>query len=53
MKKLFSYNLEKMLTVRIKDQTAHSLQSDLNLHCPQKLLVSSPASKALKVWIVK
>ena len=31
----------KMWTVWIKDQTAHSVQSDLDLHCPQKLLVSS------------
>ena len=30
----------KMWTVYIRDQTACSLQSDLNLHFPQKLLPS-------------
>ena len=34
MKKEFSYILEcKMWTVYIRDSTARSLQSDLNLHC--------------------
>ena len=37
-----------MWTVQIRDQTAQSEQSDLNLHCKQKLLVSSTASKELK-----
>ena len=27
----------KMWTVLIRDQTVHSVQSDLDLHCPQKL----------------
>ena len=31
----------KMWTVWIRDQNARSLQSDLDLHCPQKLHVSS------------
>ena len=30
-----------MWTVKIRDQTAHSVQSDLDLHYPQKLLVLS------------
>ena len=30
-----------MWTVKITDQTAHSVQSDLDLHCPQKLIVLS------------
>ena len=38
----------KMWTVEIRDQTAHSVQSDLDLHCPQKLLVSSTIGKELK-----
>ena len=42
----FSYNLEqKMWTVLIRDQTAHSVQSDLDLHFPQKLPVSSSVKK--------
>ena len=31
----------------MRDQTAQSVQSDLDLHCPQKLLVSSPVRKEL------
>ena len=38
----------KMWTVQIKDQTACSVQSDLNLHCPQKLLVPSSVRKEVK-----
>ena len=36
-----------MWTVQIRDQTAHSVQSDLDIHCPQKLLVSSSVRKDL------
>ena len=36
-----------MWTVQIRDQTARSVQSDLDLHCPQKLLVSSTVRKEL------
>ena len=38
-----------MWTVWIRDQTAHSVQSDLDLHCPHtgNLLVSSTVSKEL------
>ena len=39
----------KMWTVWIRDQTARSVQSDLDLHCPQKLLVSSSVRKELRV----
>ena len=28
----------KMRIVLVRDQTAHSVQSDFDLHCPQKLL---------------
>ena len=38
-----------MWTVQIRDQTAHSVQSDLDLHCPQKLLVSSSVRKKF-IW---
>ena len=31
----------KMWTVKIRDETAYSVQSDLDLHCPQKLVSSS------------
>ena len=37
----------KMWTVQIKDQTAHSVQSDLDLHCPQKFPVWSTVGKEL------
>ena len=37
-----------MGTVQIRDQTACSVQSDLDLHCPQKL-VSSSVRKQLVV----
>ena len=37
----------KMWTVYIRDQTARSVQSDLDVHCPQKLLVSSTVMKDL------
>ena len=36
-----------MLTMQIKDQTAQNVQSDLDLHCPQKLLVSTSVRKDL------
>ena len=36
-----------MWTVYIRDQTARSVQSDLDLHCPQKLLLSSTVGKEL------
>ena len=36
-----------MWTAQIRDQTAHSVQSDLDLYCPQKLLVSSSVRKEL------
>ena len=38
----------KMCTVLIRDQTAHSVHSDLDLHCPQKLPVLSSVRKDLK-----
>ena len=38
-----------MWTVEIRDQTAHSVQSYLNLHCPQKLLVSSSVRRKLTI----
>ena len=38
-----------MWTVWIKDQTARSVQSDLDLRCPQKLLVSSTVRKELTI----
>ena len=34
------------------DQTARSVQSGLDLHCPQKLLVSSTVGKVLIMWLV-
>ena len=36
-----------MWIVLIRDQSARSVQSDLDLHCPQKLLVSSSVRKEL------
>ena len=33
--------------MKVRDQTAHSVQSDLDLHSPQKLLVSSAVRKEL------
>ena len=36
-----------MWTVLIKDQTTHSVQSDLDLHCLQKLPLSSTVRKEL------
>ena len=39
----------KMWTVLIRDQTARSVQSDLDLHCPQKTLVSPIVSKELNI----
>ena len=36
-----------MRTALIKDQTAHSVQSDLNLCRPQKPVISSLAQKGL------
>ena len=43
----------KMWTVYIRDQTAYSMQSDLDLHCPQKPLVSSTVRKKLKKEVQK
>ena len=37
----------KMWTVWIRDQTETSVQSDLDLHCPQKLVVLSTVRKEL------
>ena len=49
MKKQFSYDPEcNMLTVSIRDQTAQNLQSDLDLHFPQKLPVLSSVRKELR-----
>ena len=36
-----------MWTVSIRDQAARFVQSDLDLHCPQELHVSSPVRKEL------
>ena len=36
-----------MSTVQIKNQTAHSVQSDLDLHCPQRIHVPSSVRKVL------
>ena len=33
----------------MKDQTAHFVQSDLDLHCPQKLLVTSSCRERVKL----
>ena len=47
-KRLVIYNLErKVWTVYMRHQTARSVQFDLDLHCPQKLLVSSTVEKEL------
>ena len=35
----------KMWTVLLRDQNARSVQSDLDLHCPPKILVSSTVRK--------
>ena len=35
-------------TVQIRDQSARSVQSDLELHCPQELLVSSTVGLELR-----
>ena len=37
-----------MCTVKVRDQNAHPVQSDLDLHSPQKLLMSSSVRKELK-----
>ena len=37
----------KMWKLQFKDQTTHSLQSDLDLHCPQNILVLSSVRKEL------
>ena len=37
----------EMWTVQIRDQTALSVQSDLDLQYPQKLLLSSTVGKEL------
>ena len=36
-----------MSTVQIKDQIAYSVQSDLDLHCPQRIHVPSSVRKVL------
>ena len=41
----------KIWTMWIKDQTACSVQSDLDLHCPQKFLTSSIVRKELKYYV--
>ena len=38
-----------MRTLYIRDQTAHFVQSDLDLHCPQKLHISSSLWKELNL----
>ena len=43
----------KMWTVQIRDQTTCFVQSDLDLHCPQKLLVSTSVKKELKPQAAK
>ena len=42
-----------MWTVQIRDQTARSVQSDLDLHCPQKLLVLSIVGNELNANEIK
>ena len=42
-----------MWTVYIRDQTALSVRSDLDLHYPQKLLMSSSVREELKDFIEK
>ena len=37
----------KVWTVQITDQNVLSVQSDLDLHCPQKLLLSSSVRKEI------
>ena len=37
-----------MWIVLIRDHTSRSVQSDLNLHCPQKVPVSSSVREELK-----
>ena len=53
IRKVESSKNEKCGQCRSENQTAQktarSLQSDLDLHCPQKLLVSSSVSKELRV----
>ena len=39
----------KMLTVQIRDQTACSVQSDLNLNCPQKALCVVSSKERVKL----
>ena len=41
----------KLWTVKIRNQTPRSVQSDLDLHCPQKLLVSTSLRKELTIVI--
>ena len=40
----------EMWTVQIRDQIACSLQFDLDLHCPQKLLVLSSVRRELTLY---
>ena len=40
----------EMWTVKIEDQLAQTMQSDLNLHCSQKLCVSSTVRKELTLY---
>ena len=37
-----------MWTMYIRDQTARSVQSDLDLHCPQNVFVSLAVGNELK-----
>ena len=45
--------MEKRGTLYIRNQTTCSVQSDLDLHCPQKLLVSSSVSKELSLVLIR
>ena len=48
MEKKFSYNQAKIYMDNAdKDQTAQNVLSDLDLHCPQKLPLSSSVRKEL------
>ena len=39
-----------MWTVQIRDLTAHTVQSDLDKHCPQKFLALSSVRKELAIY---
>ena len=47
MKKQFSYNLDEKSGQGRSDQTAHYVQSDLDLYCPETFLVPLPVRKEL------